>query len=100
MAYEKRIDELVGQHVGRFVAELSAARVLRGLAEKGKVPPMPYGYPIAVYRPTHICRMPAFKRFCPRCGGRLSNGVPRVLRTEWVDQYILGVYNRARAGAF
>lgn len=93
MSYEKRIDELIGQHVGNYVAELSIARAMRGVFSKCKTAPMPYGYPIAVYRPAHICRMPPVRKFHPSGSGRLSNGVPRLLRTELVGQYILGVYN-------
>lgn len=93
MSYEKRIDELIGQHVSSFQAELSLARAMRGLVTERRTLAMPYGYPVAVYRPTHICRMPPVKKFCPHCSGRLSNGVPKLLRTELVGQYILGVYN-------
>jgi hypothetical protein len=58
---------------------------------------MPYGYPIAVYCPRHICQSPTVKRFIARTGGKLSNGVPKVLGMDLVNQYILGLYNPARA---
>ncbi len=98
MAYEKRIDELVGQHVNGFVAELSLARAMGGLVGRRKVPPMPYGYPIRVYRPMHIFLVPKARKCCPRREGALSNGVPAVLRTRFVGHYILGVYNPLRGG--
>jgi hypothetical protein len=99
MAYEKQVDELVGRHVCQFQLELSLARVMGQLdPNKRKVPAMPYGYPIAVYRPKHICRLPQVRAFVARSGGTQSNGVPRVLRTEFVGQYILGVYNPLHCG--
>ncbi len=93
MAYEKRIDEMVGQHVAQFQIELSLARQMHGLKGNRKVASMPYGYPVRVYRPRHICRVPQVRAFVARTGGKLSNGVPRVLRTEFLGDYILGVYN-------
>jgi hypothetical protein len=93
MAYEKRIDELVGQHVNRFVAELSLARAMGVLVARRRVSPMPYGYPIRVYRPTHVTRMPPARKCCPRRGGALSNGVPWELRAQLVGHYLLGIYN-------
>lgn len=93
MTYEKRIDELVGQHVKSFVAELSRARAMGALMAKRKVLPMPYGYPIRVYRPMHICRAQTVRTDRPLRETPLSNGVPSALRTRFVGHYILGVYN-------
>ena len=93
MSYEKRIDEMVGQHLAEFQRELSLAKQLGSQLRNGEKVPMPYGYPIAVYRPTHICRLPQFKRFIARTGGKLSNGVPRVLGMQLDGQYIRGIYN-------
>ena len=94
MSYETKIDELVGKHLAEFQREVTLAKTLSTLR---KVPPMPYGYPMAVYRPLHVCRVPQVRQFIARTGGKLSNGVPRVLRTEMVDQYLLGTYNPAHA---
>lgn len=91
MSYESQVDELVGEHVARFQAELTLARQLRD--RTGKAAPMPYGYPVGVYHPHHICRVPRFRAFIARTGGCLSNGVPRVLRTEWHQGSLLGIYN-------
>jgi hypothetical protein len=91
MSYETRIDELVGRHLAEYQREITLAK---GLSTVKRVPPMPYGYPIRVYRPMHVCRIPQVKRFIARTGGTLSNGVPRVLRTELAEQqYPLGIYN-------
>ena len=90
MSYQKKIDEMVGTHVAEFQAELSLAKKLEGHDYR---PAMPYGYPLAVYRPMHICKTPQVKHFIARTGGKLSNGVPKVLRHELVGGYILGIYN-------
>ena len=93
MSYQKKIDEMVGKHVAEFQLEISLAKQMEGLKT---TPKMPYGYPIEVYRPKHICKVPHVKRFIARTGGTLSNGVPRILRAELVGQYILGIYNPGR----
>jgi hypothetical protein len=80
----------VGKHLAEFQREVTLAQRLSTVK---KLPPMPYGYPIRVYRPVHICRIPQVRRFVARSGGMLSNGVPRALRTEFADQYPLGIYN-------
>jgi hypothetical protein len=81
---------MVGKHVARFQAELSLAKKMASFL---KEPRMPYGYPMAVYHPLHICQVPQVRKFVARNGGLMSNGVPRVLRTEWVNGTLLGVYN-------
>ena len=98
MSYQKRIDEMVGKHVAEFEMERALARQLRG--SNGNAP-MPYGYPTAVYHPMHVCKLAHVRRFIAKTGGTLSNGVPRVLRSEQLDGYILGVYNpgKSRTGA-
>ncbi|WP_216641089.1 hypothetical protein [Solemya velesiana gill symbiont] len=55
---------------------------------------MPYGYPLAVYRPLNVCQVPQVRKFVAETGGRLSNGVPKVLRHEIIDGNLLGIYNR------
>ncbi|MEW7979576.1 MAG: hypothetical protein G8D28_10740 [gamma proteobacterium symbiont of Phacoides pectinatus] len=95
MSYQKRIEEMVGEHVAHFQSELTSAKAMQGVIEKV---PMPYGYPLEVYRPLHICRLPLVRKFIAETGGHLSNGVPKVLRHEIIEGNLLGVYNpRSRA---
>lgn len=97
MSYEKRIDDMVGRHLAEFQHELSLAeRLSREIALASRVPGMPYGYPLRIYRPLHICRTPKVKQFISQHGGTLSNGVPRLLGMELVGQYVLGAYNPNR----
>ena len=93
MSYQKKIDEMVGQHVAEFQLELTLARRMAG---SGAIPSMPYGYPLAVYRPMHVCRRTQIRRFVATRGGKSSNGVPKSLRTLFVGQYLLGIYNPMR----
>jgi len=95
MSYETRVDEMVGKHVAHFQDEMTMAKLMEQYTKK--TVPMPYGYPIAVYCPLHTCQSPTVKRFIARTGGKLSNGVPKVLGMDLVNQYILGLYNPARA---
>ena len=90
MSYQQKIDEMVGKHVARFQEEISLAKQLKGHDRK---PPMPYGYPLSVYRPMHICKIPQVKHFIAQSGGHLSNGVPKILRLEMVGDNLLGIYN-------
>lgn len=90
MSYQKKIDEMVGKYVADFQLEVSLAKKLGNQEYK---PPMPYGYPVRVYHPIHICRIPRVKHFIAHTGGRLSNGVPRVLGMEFVNGYLLGIYH-------
>jgi hypothetical protein len=98
MSYEKIIDELIGQHIALFELELAVGRrMCCQLADHDRLTSnratMPYGYPIGVYRPLHICQTPQVKQYIAGSRGALSNGVPRVLRMNFQNQYILGVYN-------
>jgi hypothetical protein len=95
MSYATRVDEMVGEHVKHFQDEMTMAKLMEKYVPK--TVPMPYGYPIAVYYPRHVCRSPEVKKFVARTGGRLSNGVPRVIGMEIVNQYALGLYNPARS---
>ena len=97
MSYEKRIDEMVGHHLAEFQTELTLAqRLADRMQDEDRAPVMPYGYPVRIYRPLHICRTPKVRQFIARHGGTLSNGVPRILGMELVGQYTLGVYNPNR----
>jgi len=93
MSYEKSLDDMVGQHVAEFQREITMARIMKRLAENPPAPSMPYGYPLRVYRPLHICRFPEAKKSIAHSGATLSNGVPHVLSMDIVDQNLLGVYN-------
>ncbi len=90
MSYESKIDELVGSYVAEFQTEL---RLAKSLERRADTPSLPYGYPVGVYRPYHLCKIPQVKRFIAQTGGRVSNGVPRILRMELVNNYVLGLYN-------
>lgn len=81
---------MVGKHIAHFQAELSLARKMADFLQETR---MPYGYPVAVYHPLHICQVAQVRKFVARTGGLLSNGVPRVLRSEWVNGTLLGIYN-------
>ncbi len=103
MSYATRVDEWVGKHVPLFQQELSLAKTMRDCLEKPC--PMPYGYPLRVWCPRYVRRSPQAKRFVPRVRGRLSNGIPPMLRLRLSDGYVLGLYNprnpyRKRVGGF
>jgi hypothetical protein len=91
MSYETRVEEMVGKHVATFQQELSAANGMRGCTRKHC--PMPYGYPLAVWCPRHVCLSPRVRPASFRGGGCLSNGVPPLLRLRLVGGYVLGLYN-------
>jgi hypothetical protein len=91
MSYTTRVDEMVGKHVKYFQDEITFAKQMEAFP---KTPPaMPYGYPIAVYRPLHTCHSPQVREFVARTGGKLSNGVPKVIGMDLVNEYALGLYN-------
>ncbi len=91
MSYETRVDDMIGKHMAHFQDEITLAKLMSQYQKK--TPAMPYGYPMGVYHPMHVCRSPEVKRFVAHTGGRLSNGVPKVIGMEMVNQYILGLYN-------
>ena len=90
MSYETKIDRMIGEHIAEFQAELALAKKLKQYL---KNPSMPYGYPIAVYKPVHVCKTPQAKQFITHTGGTLSNNVPRVLSMEMIGDYPVGIYN-------
>ncbi len=94
MSYEKILDDLIAEKVAQFQDELILGREMRQLAAtKAKTPPMPYGYPIGVYHPHHVCHLPVYHRYTEHHDEPFSNGVPRVLALHVENQEILGVYN-------
>jgi hypothetical protein len=90
MSYQTDIEDMVGRQVARYQAEMLLAKQMREISQLQKK--LPYGYPNGVYHPMHICRTPRCHQFVAQTGGRLSNGVPRILSAEIVNQYPLGVY--------
>ena len=90
MLYEVKKDEMVGKHVAEFQAELTLAKSMEGFFEK---PAMPYGYPVKLYHPHHIVRIPRATQMVHCVHHKLSNDVPWVLGMEVVDSYAVGVYN-------
>ncbi len=82
---------MIGKHVAEFQHELTLAKVMRGCLRK--TCPMPYGYPLRVYSPHHVCRSHKVNRFLPRSSGKLSNGVPMILRLKFAGDHLLGIYN-------
>jgi hypothetical protein len=91
VSYQARIEEMVGNYVAEFQTELTLAKKMGDILDN--TPRMPYGYPLQVYRPMHFCQMPKVKQFIAKTGGKLSNGVPKVLSGEVVGGYLLGIYN-------
>ena len=90
MSYETKIDKMIGEHIAEYQAELTLAHKLKQFL---KNPSMPYGYPLAVYKPMHIRNVPQIRQFITHTGGRLSNNVPKVLSMEMVGEYPVGIYN-------
>ena len=84
----------MGKHVAEFQWELSAAKKFQ---RPGPEPRLPYGYPESAYHPVYVLHMPQVRHFIAHTGGRLSNGVPKVLSMELVDEYPLGAYNPPHA---
>jgi len=90
MSYETKIDKMIGEHIAEYQAELTLAHKLKQCL---KNPSMPYGYPLAVYKPMHVYHVPQVKQFITHTGGTLSNNVPKVLSMEMVGEYPVGIYN-------
>ena len=92
MSYQQKVEEMVGKHVAEYQAEVSLAKQIEGY---NPPPPMPYGYPLWIYRPAHFVEIPRETAFASHLEGTMSNGVPRILGMDMDDQYILGLYNPA-----
>ncbi|OOZ43261.1 hypothetical protein [Solemya velum gill symbiont] len=90
MAYENKVDDLVGNFVAEFQRELITARNIESYLDD-EIPKLVAGYPDAVYHPKEQ-REPVKTQFIAQTAGRLSNGVPRVLSAEIINGYPLGVY--------
>jgi hypothetical protein len=93
MSYQQKVEEMVGKHVAEYQLEVSLAKQIEGYRPP---PPMPYGYPLGIYRPAHFVDIPRETRFASHLEGKMSNGVPRILGMDLEDQYILGLYNPAK----
>lgn len=97
MSYETRVDNLIAHHIAEYEAERRLANLWQGLPRASSpAKHMPYGYPLRVYRPCHICHSRKTGDFDRDGYRRLSNGVPWVLAMELVDNYVLGLYNPCR----
>jgi hypothetical protein len=92
MSYQRKFEGMVGGHYAEYQDEFSLAKQLKACL-KGSRPPMPNGYPKAVYHPKHLHRIPQTALELAEMGGLLSNGVPKILSSELVDGYPLGLYN-------
>lgn len=90
MTYENTVDELVSNFVAEFQRELITARNIDTYLDN-EIPKLINGYPDAVYHPEKKRELVS-TQFIARTGGRLSNGVPRVLSAEIINGYPLGVY--------
>ena len=90
MSYETKIDRMIGEHIAEYQSELTLAHKLKQCLQTSS---MPYGYPLAVYKPMHICQIPQVRQFITHTGGRLSNNVPKVLSMEMIGDYPVGIYN-------
>ena len=90
MTYENKVDELVSNYVAEFQRELITAKNIEHYLHD-EMSELPAGYPSAVYQPKEKSN-PVVSKFIALTGGRLSNGVPRVLSAEIVNDYPLGVY--------
>lgn len=93
MFYERKVDALVRKHLEQFQWELSVSKEMRRRPEPKKQSPMPYGYPIAVYRPLHRCGTPPVTRFILKRRRKLRNGVPWIIGMGIVGGYTLAAYN-------
>jgi hypothetical protein len=91
MTYENKVDELVSNFVAEFQRELITARNIETYLDN-EIPKLLTGYPDAVYHPREKREPVISTQFIARTGGRLSNGVPRVLSAEIINDYPLGVY--------
>ncbi len=102
MSYGTRIEELIGKQVAEFQTELTLAKKLQQYLANPSVgyghPLMPYGYPMAVYHPMHVCHASKAKHLIVYSGGKLSNNVPRVLSMDVIGGYPLGIYNLGAKG--
>jgi hypothetical protein len=92
MSYPSKIEGMVSGHYAEYEDEVTLAQQLHEFL-KNSHPSMPFGYPLSVYHPRLPRKSPHARHFSKRLGGKLSNGVPKVLCAEIVGGYLLGVYN-------
>jgi hypothetical protein len=92
MSYASKIDEMIGERIAEYEHEQSLKRQLEAYLAANTVP-MCQGYPCAVYHPKSVKYEHEIKQLIVNPGGKLSNGVPKVLSADLVGGYPLGVYN-------
>ena len=92
MSYRSKIEGMVSGHYAEYEDEATLAQQLHEF-QKNLHPAMPFGYPLSVYHPRLPRKLPHAGRFSKHPGGKLSNGVPKVLSAEIVGGYLLGIYN-------
>jgi hypothetical protein len=92
MSYPSKIEGMVSGHYAEYEDEVTLAHQLYEFLNNSH-PSMPYGYPLSVYHPRYRHQFPHASHFSKQLGGKLSNGVPKVLCAEIVGGYLLGVYN-------
>lgn len=92
MSYESKLDQLIGERIAEYVDEQLLKRKLASCLEQEDVA-MCSGYPCSVYHPRSLQHTPEETHFIIHPGGKLSNGVPKLLSSDMVGGYPLGVYN-------
>jgi hypothetical protein len=92
MSYASKLDQLIGERIAEYEDEQLLKRKLASCLEDSAVA-MCSGYPCAVYHPRSISHLPEATHLIFHPEGLLSNGVPRILGSDMVDGYPLGVYN-------
>jgi hypothetical protein len=92
MSYESKLDKLIGERLAEYLDEQLLRHKLDAFMEQ-EAAQLTCGYPASVYHPKSLQQVPESKQFIIKPGGRLSNGVPKVLSGDIVDGYPLGLYN-------
>ena len=92
MSYESKLDKLIGERIAEYEDEQLLKRKLTSCLEHG-ADSMCSGYPRSLYHPKLLQHAPEATHFRFQPGGKLSNGVPKVLSGDMVEGYPLGVYN-------
>ena len=93
MSYESKLDQLIGERIAEYEDEQLLKRKLEACLESCTAS-MCSGYPCAVYHPKSLSQHPEVSHIIFKPQGILSNGVPRILSSDMVGGYPLGVYNR------
>lgn len=92
MSYESKLERLIRERIAEYEDERLLKRKMKACLDNSVVP-MCLGYPCSVYHPSSLHHTPETTDFIFKPGGKLSNGVPKVLSGDLVGGYPLGVYN-------